>query len=460
MLEQVAAALDRGEYDIAAEIIATLLAEQPDNYQVQLYAARLQEQTEQFDRAIKSYQQLLQQGINSKAIAEARQGIARIQAREEVARQKTLQQAKAKAEARPEPGVLVLEPIPVEQKTAAAQKFGRIMNIDLYSARLQLPSRGWRLYRSGKIGELEMFWQQLQAAEIPSFCATLADIKSVVVFRVKYMQLFDREVKIFCTDDRAEQWSFRFKWSEITQIVTGLLPIFEEVVEIDARNRTKRKSKILDYVDVCDLQIGNRRTIFRLCSQTYEFREHQQLAMANSEMVTGDLSNYLNRSEHSGMLTGDLSGYLTHNPNSGLLIEDLQSGMLTGDLSTGLLNKSSIPYTSHNNWQSLISHIKRETCQASTQSQFTTFGDTALGYPELLQHIHPHIELLRRADSNWDRAFQLYSALVMCRYEQLDRVPTQPETSDREETDGKKLEKRTITSQDFDTPDSGTEQYN
>jgi hypothetical protein len=48
----------------------------------------------------------------------------------------------------------------------------------------------------------------------------------------------------------------------------------------------------------------------------------------------------------------------------------------------------------------------------------------------------------------------------MCRYEQLDRAFHQEEISDREETDGKKLEKRTIISQDFDTPDSGTEQYN
>jgi hypothetical protein len=427
MLEQVVAALDRGEYTIAAEMITPLLAEQPDNYQVQLYAARLLEETEQLDAALQIYQNILQQGLNSKALAEARQGMARIAEQQERGREQVLQQVQAQGQERPEPGVLILEPIPVEQKQAAAHKFGQIMNLDLYSARLQLPSRSWRLYRSGKMGELDLYQQQLQQAEIPSFCVSLEDLKSVVVFRVNYMQLFDREVKIFCTDDRSKKFSFRFNWSEVTQVVTGLLPIFEEVLDGDSRNRTKRKSKILDYVDMCDLQIGSRRTIFRLCAQTYEFKEHQQLAVANNEMLTGDLSNYLNRSANTGILTGDLSGFLNYSVADGMFDDDLKSGILTGDLSsglkTGILNKSMIPYTSQNNWQSLIAHIQREVPAVNDQTQFTPFADTALGYPELLQHIHPHIELLRRSDSLWDRVFQLYSALSLCQYEQSHPTP-------------------------------------
>lgn len=59
-------------------------------------------------------------------------------------------------------GVLVLEPISNELKTQAAQKFAQIMQLDPYSARLVLPSRGWRVYRSGAIGELKFYGQQLQ----------------------------------------------------------------------------------------------------------------------------------------------------------------------------------------------------------------------------------------------------------------------------------------------------------
>jgi hypothetical protein len=489
MLEQVAAALDRGEYNIAAEMITPLLEEQPNNYQVQLYAARLLEETEQPDAALQLYQNILQQGINSKALAEARQGIARIAKQQERGREQVLQQVQAQGQERPETGVLILEPIPVEQKQAAAPKFGQIMNLDLYSARLQLPSRSWRLYRSGKMGELDFYQQQLQQAEIPSFCVSLADIKSVVVFQVNYMQLFDREVKIFCTDDRSKKFSFRFSWSEVTQVVTGLLPIFEEVLDGDSRNRTKRKPKVLDYVDMCDLQIGGRRTIFRLCAQTYEFKEHQQLAVANAnnEMLTGDLSNYLNRNANTGILTGDLSGIVNCSDSDGMFDDDLRSGILTGDLSgivnyprsggmfdddirsgiltgdlsnslkTGILNKSMIPYTSHNNWQSLIAHIKREVPAAKDQNQFTPFADTALGYPELLQHIHPHIKLLRRADSHWDRVFQLYSALSLCQYEQLyqthaSAMQTQPDIEN--------LTQQQSWRQDLYQPETGMEEYN
>jgi tetratricopeptide (TPR) repeat protein len=434
MLEQLAAALDRREYETAEKILTTILHDRPDDPQVQLCAARLYVETDRWDEALQTYQQVLKHGINSKIMGEARGGIQRIQSLKDEAREKILKQARAEAQERPAAGVLILEPIPVEEKQAAAKKFGQIMNLDPYSARLQLPSRGWRLYRSGKIGELEMYQRQLQEVEIPCFCATLADIKSVVVFRVKYMQFFDREVKIFCTDDRLEQWSFRFKWSEVTQVVRGLLPIFEEVVEIDARNRTKRKSRTLDYADMCDIHLAGRRTIFRLCAQTYEFREHQQLAMANSEAMTGDLSNYLNRNANTGILTGDLSGFLnySHDDND-FFVDDIKSGILTdefnGTLKTGILNKSMIPFTSHNNWQSLISHLKQLTSHARMSNEFTPFADTALAYPELLSHINSHIELLRRADSQWDQVFQLYSALSMCQYEQLNQSePDRPES--------------------------------
>jgi hypothetical protein len=464
MLEQLAAALDQRDYKTAAKIVKTILHHQPDNEQAQLYAARLETETDQPDRAMIIYQQLLRHSISSKVRAEAREGIERIQARKEEAQAEIIKQAHTAALERPEPGVLILEPMAVEQKQAAVPKLAQIMKLDLYSARLQLPSRGWRLYRSGKMGELQIYQNQLEQAGIPSFCATLADVKSVSVFRVNYMQFFDRQVKIFCTDDRSEKLSFRFDWSEITQVVKGLLPIFEEVMEIDAHNRTKRKSRVLDYVDMCDLHLASRRTIFRLCSQTYEFREHQQLAMANSEMLTGDLSEYFNRNFNSGILTGDLSGYLHHSGDHEMLQDDLKSGILTGDLSgtlkSGILNKSMIPFTSHNNWQSLIAHIQQLADRAGVKNEFTPFADTALAFPELLSHINSHIELLRRADSQWDQAFQLYSALSLCQYEQLHRFQSESESSPRSRTDAQDFIQPEIDSRDLPRSDTSNIEYN
>ncbi len=375
MLEQVADALSRQDYNTAAKLIATLVATQPDDHQVQLYAAQLQEATNNLDHALKMYRLLLQHAINLKITAEARQGIQRI----EQLQANVLACARAGIEDNIEPGFLILEPMSQAHKQIAVQRFAGIMNLDPYSARLQLPSRGWRLYRLGQMGELEFYRDQLQQAEIPCFCVSQHDTQQMFTFRVSHFQSFHPQASIVCMDDRSELRTFNFNWSEVTQIVTGMLPIFEEVMEIDAHNRTHRKSRTLDYVNICDLQLRGRRSIFRLCSQTYDFCDYKQLVTQNRRQLTGELSS---------QLSGDLSG---------------------------LLNGQRIPSTSRDNWKNLMSQIQERISEVPTQCDFTPFAETAIGYPELLGRIDPHIELLRRADSHWDRAFHLYSTLSMCK---------------------------------------------
>ena len=372
MLEQVASALNRRDYPTAARLIAALVAQRPDDHQVQLYAAQLQEATNKLDNALEMYRLLLQHAINIKITSEARQGIQRVEQLQAQIQANALTLAQAGIEDNIEPGLLVLEPMSPEHKQVVAQRFATIMNLDPYSARLQLPSRGWRLYRLGQMGELEFYRDQLQQAQIPCFCVSQHDTQQVYIFRVSHFQFFHHQPTIVCTDDRSELRTFNFNWSEVTQIVTGMLPIFEEVVEIDARNRTYRKPKILDYVYIYDLQLRDRRSIFRLCSQTYNFCDYKQLIAQNRHQLTGDLSD---RS----------------------------------------LNSQPLPLTSRDNWKNLVSQIHEQVSDIPTQSNFTPFAETAICYPELLQRIDPHIELLRRADSNWDRAFHLYSTLAMCR---------------------------------------------
>jgi hypothetical protein len=370
MLEQAADALNRQDYNTAAKLIATLIASQPDDHQVQLYAAQLQEATNNLDHALKMYRLLLQHAINPKITAEARQGIQRI----DQLQANVLACAKAGIEDNIEPGFLILEPMTPEHKQIAVQRFATIMNLDPYSARLQLPSRGWRLYRLGQMGELEFYRDQLQQAEIPCFCVSQHDTQQMFTFRVSHFQSFHPQGSIVCMDDRSELRTFNFNWSEVTQIVTGMLPIFEEVMEMDAHNRTHRKPKTLDYVQICDLQLRGRRSIFRLCSQTYDFCDYKQLVTQNRRQLNGELS-----------------------------------GNFTG------LKGQPIPSTSRDNWKNLISQIQERVLGIPSQQNFTPFAETALSYPELLGHINPHIELLRRADSHWDRAFHLYSTLAMCK---------------------------------------------
>jgi hypothetical protein len=379
MLEQAADALNRQDYKTAAKLIALLVANKPDDHQIQLYAAKLQEATNKLDNALEIYRLLLQHAIDRKISTEARQGIQRIENIQAQIQANALACARAGIEDNIEPGFLILEPISLAQKQLVSARFAAIMNLDAYTAKLQLPSRGWRLYRVSPMGELEFYRDQLQQAGIPCFCVSQYHTQQMYTFRVSHFQSFQPKATILCLDDQAELRTFNFNWSEVTQIVTGMLPIFEEVVEIDAHNRTHRKPKTLDYVHICDLQLRDRRSIFRLCSQTYDFCDYKQLITQNRTQFTGDLST---------QLSGDLSG---------------------------LLNGQRIPSTSRDNWKNLMSQIHEQVAEIESPSNFTSFAETAIGYPELLMRINPHIELLRRADSPWDRAFQLYSTLAMCR---------------------------------------------
>ncbi|NJR31788.1 MAG: tetratricopeptide repeat protein [Chamaesiphon sp. CSU_1_12] len=376
MLEQAADALERKDYKTAAKIIATLVAQRPDDHQVQLYAAQLQEATNKLDNALEIYRLLLQHSVNLKITNDARAGILRIEEVQARIQANAYACARAGIEDNVEPGFLILEPIEVEDKKHAAQKFAAIMEIDNYSARLQLPSRGWRLYRVGKMGELEFYRDLLLQAEIPCFCVSLQQTQQLFVFNVSHFQSFEPQASIVCMDDRSELHTFNFHWSEVTQMIMGMLPIFEEVVEIDNRNRTYRKPKILDYIHVCDLQLRKRRSIFRLCSQTYDFCDFKQLITQSRRQFTGAFTNES---------TGDLS-------------------FLTGQR---------LQLTSRNNWQNLMAQIHDRVSGVPICNDFTPFAETAFGFPELLTHIHPHLELLRRSDSVWDRAFQLYSTLSM-----------------------------------------------
>ena len=372
MLEQAAAALNRRDYKTAANLIAALLADRPDDRQVQLYAAQLAEATAALAQALKIYRSLLQHAVNPKIMAEARQGIHRIEQLEQLDRANERAVAKASGEDNTEPGLLILEPMSSEHKQSVVPKFATIMNLDPYSARLQLPSRGWRLYRLGQMGELAYYRDRLQQAQIPCFCVSQQDTQQMYVFQVRHFQSFHPQATIVCTDDRAEQRTLTFDWSEVTQIVTGMLPIFEEVFEIDSRNRTYRKPQILDYIHIYDLQLRDRRSCLRLCSQTYDFSELKQSIGQNRDLLDRDL-----------------------HPSS--------------------VNTPPLPLTSRDNWKNTIAQIHERVLTVPTQSSFAPFAETAIGYPELIGRIDPHLELLRRADSPWDRAFHLYSALAMCR---------------------------------------------
>jgi hypothetical protein len=358
MIESIANAIGIQDYQTAQKLLQQIEQQDPHNPWIVFYAARLDEAAGNLEAAEQSYRQLLRDTANPKLIAQARQGLSRITEREASDRKRLLAEAKSQPGSQAV-GVLILEPITTELKQAAAQKFAKIMQIDAYSARLQLPSRAWRLYRTGAIGELQVYTTSLRQAEIPCFCVPIHQIGQLSVYQVKYFESVEPQVTAVYQLKQGQQEPISFQWSEVSQRVEGLIPIFEECVDITVRHKFQRKTQTLDYLKFCDLHLPGRNAILRLWDQNYEF---QQGVLFSSKQKATDGQT-----------------------------------------------------TTRDNWQSLLQFLEQQLPDIPVWSDFTPFAETAMDFQELLKLIEPHIDLLRREETPWDAAFQLYSGLAFAR---------------------------------------------
>lgn len=278
MIEQIAAAMKRQDYRTAAQLVKQLLQESPQNPWAHLYLGQLHEVSGKLLAAQTTYRQLLHDATHAKIITQARQGLERVTEKLHEQRQNAIAQATADPDDA-QTGVLILEPITNESRTTAAQKLAQIMQIDLYTARLQLPTRSWKLYKSGKIGELRYLGENLRDASIPCFWIKLADIEAIPVFQVNRFESTTSQVTVY--QNEPGQRSFTFDWSEVTQRVMGQLPIFEQVVDRDVRGKLQRKTQTQDYAQFCDLHLPQRQCILRLCDRTYQFQNTQATIRLN-----------------------------------------------------------------------------------------------------------------------------------------------------------------------------------
>ncbi|PSB04484.1 tetratricopeptide repeat protein [Merismopedia glauca] len=370
MLEQIATAFADKDYQKADALLKEFSSEEPDNPWLHLYLGSLHEATSEWQKAEAIYRQLLQNSTNQKLILEARQGLERL---ENIACQQR-EQAIAQAMAQPEGktlGVLILEGIHSASKPSLAPVFAKIMEIDPQTARLHIPNRGWRLYRQGAIAKMQYYSQQLQQAEIPCFAVPLSQLTEIKVFNVKYFQLVEPEnpqsaVQAigYFSDGKGEREtleSFTFNWSQVTQKVEGLLPLFEEVFDIGIRNKGVRKTQILDYVGVWDLQLQAQKTILRLCDRDYQF--HQGVRFTSSQ----------NQDDRFSQSTIRLK------------------------------------------WNNLLKYVASHLNPLPVWSEFDIFAQSVVDKAELLERFPAHIYLFRRQESTWDAAFHLYSTLASMR---------------------------------------------
>lgn len=359
-IKEVAAALERKEYKQAAQLLKQLQKENPENIWVQFYIGRWYEETDKLESAEKAYRQLLKNATNPQIMTQARQGLQRI----EIIQKKRQQEAIARAKSDPrntEPALLILEPIKKENRQEAIQNFARIMNVDPYTAKMQLQNSGWRIYRIGPVGELQIYSEELVKAGIPAFWAAIADLEKVQIFRVRYLQSVKPKVKVVCENESNQQGSLSFNWSEVTAKVEGLLPIFMHIMDYDPRRQSqkfRRKEITQDYANICDLHLPERQTILRFCNHAYDFQQSLKLHQPTSE------------------------NNLTANTN-------------------------------RIKWNSLIELLNLHLSQIKIYSNFTPFGEiTTRDYTQLLGRLKSYIDVERKAESLWDPAFQLYSLLA------------------------------------------------
>ncbi|MFE4105150.1 tetratricopeptide repeat protein [Almyronema epifaneia] len=365
MLEVVTAAIESEDYRRAAQLIQQWQQQSPHDPWLKLCIGQYQEGRGQIEAATKTYRQILQKLSHPKVLAQARQAIERLNLRQAAQQEAARATAKAAPDSQ-ELGLLLLNPVRGEARLTAAQGLAQVMQIDAYTARMQLPSKSWRVYRVSNMGELRYWTQALQTANTSAFCAKLADINRSQVFRVDFFRATEPEVKVVCQNPNDQTGTIAFNWSEVSQCIVGLLPIFEQVVDLGPWGKLQRKEKTQDYTHVLDLHLHQRQSILRLCDRTYQFQ-----------------------------------------PGDPLSPLDQASDRVQAQTTTRL------------RWNTLSQFIQNQIA-CPIHSDFLPFAEGALEYIDLLPDFPTHLDLLRTQPSNWDAAFQLYSGLHFLRGQNCD----------------------------------------
>ncbi|NMG59634.1 tetratricopeptide repeat protein [Geitlerinema sp. P-1104] len=373
-LEDAIAAIETGDYRTASRHLKVLYRTMPENPWVKFYIARLYEESQRLDEAETAYRVLLRNSASPKIISHARQGLKRLDDKRKLKREQAIAQAKAKADPS-ESGVLILEATPKEQRQQSAQHLARIFDMEAYAARLMLQVRGWRLYRTGPLAELEVYEQELQAANIAAFSASLTAIDQLNVWRVDYVKSLTPKPVVICRDRDNRQGQFSFEWREVRQQIRGGIPWFINAVSYDISRRTKdqikRKPETQDFVQMCDLHLPKRGVILRFCDRSYEFDQGVVFAPEQQQQI-------------------------------------------------GKLRAATLRI----NWNGLLKVFDHHLAEILLWSDFSQFAETAINFHFLMEGIDPYVDIERPEASHWDPAFQLYSGAAWMRYLKSTQRPS------------------------------------
>ena len=356
MWQKVTEAIEQKNFTQAQELLEQQQFDDQDanNLWKRYYQARIEEEQKNWEVAETQYRQIIADSIypNPKLTAKIRDGIERILSAKQEQKSETIKQFEA-IDNSDDLAVLILQPVSLEEKKLLAPHFAQIMEIERYTATLQIPTRSWRIYKTGNYGHLSYYQTQLSEANIPCFCQRVEQINQITVYQVKYIKSALEELILVCENDQRNEQVITLKWHEINQRVEGMIPLFESTINIDVLGKLEKKQSTLDYAQFYDIHSCEQNLILRFSDHFYQFEQGVSFLVGAK--------------------------------------------------------------TALEKWKNLLSFFGQKITAASEYANFTLFAESLMQFPEMLKQINSHINLLRQQEEEtfWDEAFQLYSGLIL-----------------------------------------------
>ncbi len=355
MWQEVSKAIEERNFIQAQQLLEQFDDEDLNGLWKRYYYALIEEEQDNLETAEVQYRKIIADTIypHSQLIVKIRDGIERILQAKQEQKANTVKQFEA-IENSDDLAVLILQPVTLAEKKLLAPQFAKIMEIDNYTATLQIPTRSWRLYKTGNYGYLSYYKSQLDQAKIPCNCERIKEINEIRVYQVKYIKSVLEELVLVCETVAEEEKIITLQWQEIDYRVQGMIPLFESTVHIDAKGKLQKKQSTLDYAHFHDLHLHQQNLILRFNDHFYQFEE-----------------------------------------GINFLVETK---------------------TASEKWKNLVGFFARKIPDVPLHSDFTLFAEGLVQFPEMLKQVKSHVQLFRREETVWDEAFQLYSGLVFLRF--------------------------------------------
>ncbi|MEM9087243.1 MAG: tetratricopeptide repeat protein, partial [Cyanobacteria bacterium P01_F01_bin.53] len=241
MEAQVKTALAASDYKRVSKLLKQWQASgDAKNPLLRLYAAKMQEQTNRLDAAEKNYLKLLKLAPGGKVMGQARAGLQRIEQHRKEQKAEALQQAK-QVEGGNETSLLAIAAPTEANRAEAITGVSQVFSLEPYTARMKVPTAGLRLHRIGPWGELQYFAKSLKSVKVSTLSAKVKDINALQTFQICYFEALTPQPTIICKSAEGQLGKISFDWSEVSQRVSGQLPIFEQVVDIGNWGKTVHK---------------------------------------------------------------------------------------------------------------------------------------------------------------------------------------------------------------------------